>query len=189
MQVVEGGMKAIEARARHEAKQRQQSASTSHLLLVLLHRQGEAGRLLQHFGLRETGLLSALKAVEAEPVARVERTMERAAQLARDLRHADATELHLLAVLIADSRSHARRSLNQLGVELDELGTVLSQRLGLVSAPAPAPESVREPARAAPRPPALPPGRSPLRTAVVREPRPTRPTSTRVPPSIPPKPF
>jgi ATP-dependent Clp protease ATP-binding subunit ClpC len=166
MQVGEGGLKAVEARARHEAKQRQQTASTSHLVLVLLRRGGDVSNALSQAGLRESGLLSALKAVDMEQTATIERTLERAAQIARELGHRDPDDGHVLAAILSDTRSHARRSMSQLGVDLDGLGARLRQNLG-IEAVAPAPVAVRETVR-----PPLPPPRSALRTAVMRVPRP-----------------
>src|SRR5262245_20086762 len=119
MAVVSGGMKALEARARHEAKLRGQPTSTAHLLLVLLRSGEGAARLLTESGIREADLLSALKAVDAEHSSTLKRVLERTSRVARELGAKEPEPAHALFVMTSDARTRAFQCLARIGVGVD----------------------------------------------------------------------
>jgi ATP-dependent Clp protease ATP-binding subunit ClpC len=127
---VEGGIRALDARARRAAKALHQPISTAHLLLVMLQDHPEASRLLGEHGVSEREVLSALKTVEPEHTSAFDRVLEWTARCGREL-GVEATFMHVLLVVTSDTRSRAYTCLSKLGVAPDRVHRAVRDRLGL----------------------------------------------------------
>lgn len=127
---VEGGIRALDARARRAARALHQPISTAHLLLVMLQDHPPAARLLAEHGIAERDVLSALKSVEPEHASAFDRVLEWTARCGREL-GVPATFMHALLVVSSDPRSRAYACLQKLGVAPEKIHRVVRERLGL----------------------------------------------------------
>jgi len=116
MTTVSGGVKGLVARAQREAQRRGQSPSTAYLLLVMLQAGGPTGSLLSRLGVKEGDLLSAIRAIDSEPVSALERAVERAYRIAKAMDATQVLPAHLLFAIARDARSSAHRSLEEIGI-------------------------------------------------------------------------
>ncbi|MCA9532739.1 MAG: ATP-dependent Clp protease ATP-binding subunit [Myxococcales bacterium] len=159
---VGGAVNGIVAQARHEARRRGHSVSTAHVLLVLMHRERDTGPLLASSGLHEATLLGLLTRDLAESSSSVQRAFERAHKLAAS-QGVPASGVHLLEAILRDRRAAAARVLEDAGVDVDQLVTVVSEATGLRYRPAFSAAAEPSPPVTPPRAPArvLPPRMSP----------------------------
>ncbi|MEM9187666.1 MAG: ATP-dependent Clp protease ATP-binding subunit [Myxococcota bacterium] len=120
------GLTSVLARARRAAQRRSQRVSTGHVLLVMLQSGQAEARLLAAGGVREGDLLTAIKTLDDEPQSALEVAFERAHKLAGKRA---PTSAHLLLALVRDSRTVARRCLEELGAKPGTLREALEGSL------------------------------------------------------------
>jgi ATP-dependent Clp protease ATP-binding subunit ClpC len=131
MTTVGVSVKGLVARAQREAQRRGQGPTTAHLLLVMLQSGGPEGGLLSKLGVKESPLLSAIRAIDSESTSALERGIERAYRLAQSMQVAEVQPAHLLLAVLRDGRSAAHRSLEHMGTGSRPVQEAVKALLGL----------------------------------------------------------
>lgn len=130
MAALYGSLTGLFVSARRTAQRRKQRMTTAHALLVMLRSDAESSALMTQGGVRETGLLSALKVANEESTSAVEVAAERATRLAAQLACGPPRPLHLLAVLVREPRCAAYRCLEHAGANPPKLMSEVWVALG-----------------------------------------------------------
>ncbi len=171
--------------AEHLARERNERATTLHVLVALSSREGLPCDLLSERGATPDKLKKALRISHDDEGSGLDKLFEQAREIAGRTRRMTATGAdveggHVLLVMCNDRTMAAHRALTQLGTDVGRLRGALIQHLTGAIEPRRKPAMEREEAR--------PSGTMPVARPIALRPLPLRPLPSRTPTVPPPAP-